>query len=189
MTSYELLSDILVHMKMDLTPSNSRLVHVMNIHKNLQPGDHFAVPSDQSLLGPWHHAIFMGHDKVMHMTGENKIDAHIQEGDLEAVLANCSRIAIIDYENDSKEARAATMQNARQLEQTSPKEELYNIADFNCEVFAVICRRGTDRSALQCLEYVQQGVRNAVQGLPPTPPCFKLNPSRRGSHVASQMLI
>lgn len=40
MSSYMMLTDLLVHMKVDLSPSNGVLVHVLDLMESLRPGGH-----------------------------------------------------------------------------------------------------------------------------------------------------
>ena len=82
----------------------------------------------------------------MHMYGDCKKDARIQECTAAKFTAATRVVAVVQYDSDSENLRAASVNAAYALKETLKNHaDLYNIAGFNCEHFAVLCRSGLTR--------------------------------------------
>lgn len=146
----ERLNDLLQLLPVNLHPSNAELHHECNVIAQLQAGDHIAVPigtpspERSSTRVPWHHGIYLGESKVMHMTGNSKEDACIQQEGIEHFLnsGGYKYVAIIQYPAAAAAAasRDATVRLARELQ--SAPQRAYDLLDYNCESFATFCRTG-----------------------------------------------
>ena len=143
-STYDDMAQALKGFGLDLSPSSKCLVNVTAFLR-IPDGSHIAVPSDQSLLGPWHHGIKIGPDTVMHMYGHSKEDAHIQECTAEEFTAATRMVAVVQYGDDTDESRAASVNAAYFLKENLRQFDLYSIVGFNCEHFAVLCRSGLTR--------------------------------------------
>ena len=143
--TYESLSSKLRELGIDLSPSDKRLINVADFYQDIPEGSHIAVPSHESRLGPWHHGIFMGSKRVMHMYGNSKEDAHVQTCTVNEFTSGTNVIALVIYEDDSLMSRQASIQAALFLQTTMKARDLYEIAGFNCEHFSVLCRTGLTR--------------------------------------------
>lgn len=67
-------------------------------------------------------------------------------------IIGTSVIAWVLYNEDTDADRQASKQAASYLKDVLPTENLYSIATFNCEHFAVLCRTGLNRCATALLE-------------------------------------
>lgn len=143
-SNYNDMAQALRSLGVDLSPTNKDLVNI-TAFLTIPDGSHIAVPSDRSLLGPWHHGIKIGPNTVMHMYGDNKEDAHIQECSAEAFTAATRLVAVVQYAGDSEHLRAASVSAAHLLKENLRTYDLYSITGLNCEHFAVLCRAGLDR--------------------------------------------
>lgn len=150
--AYEVLADYLQRLGVDLSPNNRKIVAAADFYTDVPSGSHIAIPSNRNLLGPWHHGLYIGNKLVIHMTGESKEDACIQQDTVNDFILGTSVIALVLYADDTDAARQASVRAALYLKDTLPTENLYNIAHFNCEHFAVLCRTGLKRYALSLLE-------------------------------------
>ena len=82
----------------------------------------------------------------MHMYGDSKEDARIQECTAAEFTAATRMVAVVQYDPDSEHLRASTVKAAFALKKSLKNHtDLYDIAGFNCEHFAVLCRSGLSR--------------------------------------------
>ena len=132
----ELLSGV------DLSPTNKDLVYVADFYEKVPAGSHLAVPSKETLLGPWHHGVYVGNKRVIHMCGLSKVDAHVQETSFNEFMKGTSLVAVVTYADETEETLARTVAVARYLKDNLPVENLYKITDFDCEHFASLCKAG-----------------------------------------------
>ena len=94
----------------------------------------------------YHHGITSENGTVIHLFGSSFADAVIREGSDEEFLRNDTTFFEIVYENDDEHHRERTLHRARALcERLTFTAGLYDIFNFNCETFAVLCRTGTLR--------------------------------------------
>ena len=144
-TSYESLCLKLRELRVDLSPSDKRLISVADFYQDIPEGSHIAVPSHASRLGSWHHGIFMGSKRVMHMYGDNNEEARVRMCSVNDFTSGTNVIALVLYEDDSHMSRQASVLAALFLQDTMKVRDLYEIAGFNCEHFALLCRTGLTR--------------------------------------------
>lgn len=143
--SYADVARILRDFGLDLSPSDKQLVDVTSFLA-IPVGSHIAVPSHRNLLGPWHHGIKVQNEVVMHMYGDSKEDARIQECTAAEFTAATRVVAVVQYDLDNEHMRASTVEAAFSLKEALKNHaDLYDIAGFNCEHFAVLCRSGLSR--------------------------------------------
>ena len=150
LNNYENLSLMLRRLGIDLSPTNKRLVEPTEFYDEVAVGSHIARPSHKSLLGPWHHGIFVGNKTVIHMFGETVREACIQLCSVSEFVKGCNKIAVVLYDDDDDVHRKATVHVAYMLAEDAdgPRimiNQMYNIGNFNCEHFAVLCRTGLGR--------------------------------------------
>jgi hypothetical protein len=137
--SYDDIARLLRDFGLDLSPSNKQLVDI-TAFLAIPVGSHIAAPSHQKLLGPWHHGIKVESDIVMHMYGDCKENARIQECTAALFTAATRVVAVVQYDSDSEKLRNASVNAAYALKEgLKDHTGLYNIAGFNCEHFAVLC--------------------------------------------------
>lgn len=156
--AYELLANELQRFGVDLSPNNRKLVAVADFYAEVPPGSHITVPSHRNQLGPWHHGLYIGNKLVIHMTGDTKENAHVKQDTVNNFITGTNIIALVLYAEDTDAGRQANIQTALYLKDVLPTEDLYSIAHFNCEHFAVLCRTGLSRYApalLQVSAYMQ----------------------------------
>ena len=174
--AYQVLADQLQHFGVDLAPDNRKIVAAADFYTEVPSGSHIAVPSNHNQLGPWHHGLYVGNKLVIHMTGETKEDARIQQDTVNDFITGTSVIALVLYAEDTDADRQASVQAALYLKDVLPTENLYNIAHFNCDHFAVLCRTGLKRYAPALLK-----VSAHMQSRAP--------PSRKAGKPMMQMLL
>lgn len=159
-----------------MSPDNRKLVAAADFYTEVPSGSHIAVPSHRNQLGPWHHGLYIGDKRVIHMTGETKEDARVQQDTVNEFITGTSVIALVLYAEDADADRQASVQAALYLKDVLPTEGLYSITHFNCEHFAVLCRTGLKRYAPALLE-----VSAYMQSRAP--------PSRKAGKPTMQMLL
>ena len=77
--TYDDLVTFLESLGLDFSPIEKRVVHKLDFRESVLPGSHIAVPSSRnSFFGPWHHGILVDADNVIHMCGDDKVDAKIR---------------------------------------------------------------------------------------------------------------
>ncbi len=145
--AYQSLANKLQQFGVDLSPQNRQIVQVPDFYDEVPPGSHVAVPSYRTLLGPWHHGLYIGDKKIIHMTGEGKEDAHVQQTSVNEFTIGTNVVALVLYADDGAASRAASVEAAQYLMNILPTANLYDIEHFNCEHFAVLCRTGLQRYA------------------------------------------
>lgn len=148
--AYQSLADKLQQLGVDLSPQNREIVAVADFYSDVPPGSHVAVPSSKTLLGPWHHGIYIGEKMMIHMTGQGKDDSHVQQTSVNEFTVGTSVVALVLYADDGDVARRASIQAALYLKDILPTANLYDLEHFNCEHFAVVCRTGLKRYAAAC---------------------------------------
>ena len=133
---YEALADFLQGLRLDLSPSNRKVIDKLDFRESVPYGSHIAVPGQ---LGPWHHGILIDSQEVIHMYGDSKPAARVRSCSLKDFTAGTDRIAVVLYEGDSDAHRRDTRLAAKWMLRVfgNAAEPLYNIMGFNCEHFAV----------------------------------------------------
>ena len=149
---YEALADFLQGLRLDLSPSNRKVIDKLDFRESVPYGSHIAVPSHSSQLGPWHHGILIDSLEVIHMYGDSKSPARVRSCPLKDFTAGTDLIAVVLYEGDSDAHRRDTRLAAEWMLRVfgNAAEPLYNIMGFNCEHFALLCRHGLSRFANVC---------------------------------------
>lgn len=133
----------------DLSPTNKILVDPTDFYEEVAVGSHIARPCQESHLGPWHHGIFVGNKRVIHMSGDTVEDALIQQCSVRDFFQGHNATAVVLYAGDDDAHREATVLAATKLaaDAAGPRiliNHMFDILDFNCEHFAVLCRTGLD---------------------------------------------
>lgn len=178
----ERVAQVLQLLPVDLQPADAVLHHQCHVLAHLQPGDHIAVPIGLALPGrdparaPWHHGIYLGDGKVMHMHGESKEDARVRQDDMSGFLGSggYKYVAIVQYSAGASAAHNATLELARRLE-AAPSGAVYDLLCCNCECFATFCKTG------RCADYVVGMAclqRLVLTAEPPTKPAVCLRAGR-----------
>ena len=134
----------------DLSPTDKRLVDVADFYEEVPAGSHVAIPSHSTGLGPWHHGIYIGNKRVIHMIGSSKDDAHVQHTCFNDFKRGSSVIAVVLYADETPLTLERTVSAAHYLKNMLPVQNLYQILGFNCEHFAVLCKVGPDRCVPSC---------------------------------------
>lgn len=148
---------------LDIIPGICKLVKLRNFYREVKPGDHIAMPSNSKLKGPWHHAIYIGDDKLI-----LKKEDEIRCVDMDTFALQAT-FAVVIYENDSEEKRQKTIDCANALIGEKPKKRL------NCEVFPVLCRTGVARKCASYSCIVCDQINVLAQEYTKPTPCFKTN--------------
>jgi hypothetical protein len=120
---------------LDTVPGICKLVNLKNFYREVKPGDHIAIPSNSKLEGPWHHAIYIGDDKLI-LSAQQQIRCV----DMDTFALQVT-FAVVIYENDSDKKRQTTIECANTLIGAKPTKSL------KCEIFPVLCRTGVKRCA------------------------------------------
>ena len=139
---------LLKALNLDLSPTARVLVPVLHFLRDVQAGSHIAVQIREG--GPWHHGVYAGDDAVIHLFGDDKGDAHVQQCSVLDFIKGKSIVAVVTYEGDSDEKLKASVQAAKMLMLKLPQRNLYDVRTFNCEHFAVLCRSGLERYDEAC---------------------------------------
>jgi hypothetical protein len=126
----------------DLTPSNARVLDIVNNISTLIPGDQIMVREANQVTG--HQAIFVGkvggRISVVDMWGPDKASARIAVRPLKAFLTGKAQLLVFEYKSDSKEFRTLTKELALAFAAEADPKLLYNALSNNCEHFATLCR-------------------------------------------------
>lgn len=116
-------------------------IEPVDFYKSVFPGSQIAYRTDIPFLDDfiWHHAIYDGNERVIHMTTEGirviSVQSFMKDAKQQCVL--------VQYENDNEETRQSTRIIAHYFLNTMGSQRgLYRIASFNCEHFATVCRTG-----------------------------------------------
>jgi len=126
---------------LNLEPVNAVPIEPVDFYKNIFPGSQIAYRTDIPCLDDfiWHHAIYDGNERVIHMTIEGisviSVKSFMRDAKQQCVL--------VEYENDNDEIRHSTRMVANYyLNAIGSQQGLYSIGCFNCEHFATVCRTG-----------------------------------------------
>ena len=79
------------------------------------------------------------------MYSDNNEEARVQTCSVNDFTTGTNFIALVLYEDDSHMSRQASVLAALFLQDTIKVRDLYEIAGFNCEHFASLCRTGLTR--------------------------------------------
>jgi len=154
-------NEIIIHEKkeealqkplLELEPIHNTMVKECNFYEQILEGSQIAYQTSAPGRGNfiWHHGIYIGNKKVIHMYGGNKENAKIRCDSVETFMEHANgRCIVIEYDNDNHESRLLTCYFAKFfLESHGSVQGLYNISSFNCEHFATFCRTGRWRLAI-----------------------------------------
>ena len=136
---------------LNLEPFDATYIKPVDFYEQVPPGSHIAYKTDTKVLGEniWHHAIYDGNKKVIHMV-ENGGGICITSV-IEFMAKANQQCVIVQYENDNVEMQQSTRIVANYLLKSLGSNVLYQIHKFNCEHFAAVCRTGKWRASTNYL--------------------------------------
>ena len=147
--------------RLDLSPTNKKMVSKEEFYEEVKPGQHLAVLIGKDSKNPWHHGIYAGKvdgkGYVYHMTGENKSTSHVQKGLFFDFAKGRDEIAIVLYTDETDETLRAQLLIAKWCHENFQQENLYEVLSFNCEHFVVMCKTGRYAS-----RYEMQTIRDML---------------------------
>ena len=128
----------------DPTPSNAIETPFDVLHE-LPAGSQIAVKRGTL----YHHGIYLGHNEVMHFSGNSETDARVRKDRVHVFMTPNLSFYHVQYADDTEERRAHTVVVAEFLHaHLHDTEGLYHAALANCECFATYCRTGKGRFVL-----------------------------------------
>lgn len=126
--------------------------------RDLNPGDHLAVPGKTAGIEYFHHGIFIEFKKgVVEFSGITKSKAEIKLVDLKIFINGDHPLYRINYSKNKRLANSKTVETAMGFAQYPESWEPYNLLLNNCEHFASFCVTGKKSS-----QQVTTAIRNGL---------------------------
>ena len=133
-------------LRLDLSPTNKKMVLKEDFYEMAKQGQHLAVLIGKNRHNPWHHVIHAGKEEgkgyVYHMTGDDKSTARIRKDLFSDFAKGRDEVAIVLYSDESDLILQLQHAIAKWCHEHLPQENIYKVMNFNCEHFAAMCKTG-----------------------------------------------